>query len=75
MERIEHLTRETEGLKAEVGELKRTNEDLVEQNRDLSFFISGAEKLKELGQGEDVQEGVLSVPDPPNQRKKGKGRR
>jgi BRCA1-associated protein len=74
MERIEHLTRETEGLKAEVGELKRTNEDLVEQNRDLSFFISGAEKLKELGQGEDVQEGVLSMPDPPNQRK-GKGRR
>jgi BRCA1-associated protein len=66
MERVEFLTKE-------VQELKATNQDLTEQNRDLSFFISGAEKLKD--QGEDIQEGVVSVPDPPAPKKKGKGRR
>lgn len=66
MEKIQFLTNE-------VSELKATNGDLEEQNRDLSFFISGSEKLK--GQGEDIQEGVVSVPDPPTAKKKGKGRR
>ncbi|EEH20846.2 hypothetical protein PABG_03077 [Paracoccidioides brasiliensis Pb03] len=45
-----------EFLNAEVQKLTVANEDLKEQNRDLSFFISGVERLK--GQGEDVVEGT-----------------
>ncbi|PYH45208.1 putative RING and UBP finger domain protein [Aspergillus saccharolyticus JOP 1030-1] len=69
MERIQHLSAEVEGLKL-------ANADLTEQNRDLTFFISGSERLK--GRGEDVQEGTVSVSDPPSgggAKKKGKGRR
>ncbi|KAL2832807.1 BRCA1-associated protein 2-domain-containing protein [Aspergillus pseudoustus] len=67
MERIEHLTAEVEALKA-------ANIDLTEQNRDLTFFISGSEKLKD--QGEEVVQGTVSVPDPPSaSKKKGKGKR
>ncbi|KAL2835148.1 BRCA1-associated protein 2-domain-containing protein [Aspergillus cavernicola] len=67
MERIEHLT-------AEVETLKTSNIDLTEQNRDLTFFISGSEKLKD--QGEEVVQGTVSVPDPPSgSKKKGKGRK
>jgi BRCA1-associated protein len=67
MERIEHLTAEVETLKA-------ANVDLTEQNRDLTFFISGTEKLKD--QGEEVVQGTVSVPDPPSgSKKKGKGRK
>jgi BRCA1-associated protein len=65
MERIQHLGKEVEGLKADKA-------DLEEQNRDLSFFISSSEKLRD--QGAEVQEGTVSVPDPPTGRKKGKGK-
>lgn len=66
MERIEHLT-------TEVAELKAANADLIEQNRDLTFFISGSERLK--NQGDDVVQGTVSVPDPPvNNKRKGKGK-
>ncbi|KAK2748822.1 hypothetical protein FQN55_003964 [Onygenales sp. PD_40] len=76
-------------LDGEVGRLKVENEDLKEQNRDLSFFISGAEKLKELaaeegegeggggGLAEDVVGGTVSVPEAEEggkKKKKGKGR-
>ncbi|KAL4752871.1 hypothetical protein BDW72DRAFT_51819 [Aspergillus terricola var. indicus] len=67
MARIEHLTSEFEALKA-------SNLDLAEQNRDLTFFISGSEKLK--NQGDEVVQGTVSVPDPPSSsKKKGKGRK
>ncbi|KAL2870856.1 putative RING and UBP finger domain protein [Aspergillus lucknowensis] len=66
MERIEHITAEVEALKV-------ANMDLTEQNRDLTFFISGSEKLKD--QGEEVVQGTVSVPDPPSSsKKKGKGK-
>lgn len=66
MKRIEHLT-------AEVTELKAANADLTEQNRDLTFFISGSERLKD--KGEDVVQGTVSVPDPPaNNKRKGRGK-
>ena len=65
MERIEFLTKEFEALKA-------VRVDLEEQNRDLTFFISSSEKLKDSG--EDVQEGTVSVPDPPTGKKRGKGK-
>ncbi|OAL72021.1 RING and UBP finger domain-containing protein [Trichophyton violaceum] len=66
MERVEFLD-------AEVSKLKAANEDLAEQNRDLTFFISGTERLK--NQGEDVVEGTVSVPDPPTSSSKRKGKR
>ncbi|KAL4943052.1 hypothetical protein BDV06DRAFT_148853 [Aspergillus oleicola] len=67
MTRIAHLT-------AEVEALKTSNLDLQEQNRDLTFFISGQERLRD--QGEEVVQGTLSVPDPPSgSKKKGKGRK
>ena len=58
-----------------IGELKEAKRDLEEQNRDLSFFISGQEKLKDAGA--EIVEGTVSVPDPPSVGKKkgGKGRK
>ncbi|RMJ25623.1 hypothetical protein PHISP_03495 [Aspergillus sp. HF37] len=64
MKRIEFLSTESETLKA-------SNADLTEQNRDLSFFISGSEQLKD--QSEDVVQGTVSVPEPGSS-KKGKRR-
>ena len=63
MDRIKYLEKQ-------VNELTLRNSDLEEQNRDLSFFISGAEKLKT--HGDEVQGGTISVPDPPNPGKKKK---
>lgn len=68
MDRIAHLEKQ-------MHDLTLRNSDLEEQNRDLSFFISGTEKLKD--RGEEVQEGSVSVPDPPptsKKKKKGGGR-
>jgi BRCA1-associated protein len=67
MERIEFMSKEIDSLKA-------AKLDLEEQNRDLTFFISSSEKLKEAG--EDIQEGTVSVPDPStvSGRKKVKGK-
>lgn len=71
------LMEKVEFLNTEVNKLKLANEDLNEQNRDLTFFISGSEKLKD--QGEDIVEGTVSVPDAPEggggKNKKGKGKR
>ncbi|KAJ9270796.1 hypothetical protein DTO212C5_3021 [Paecilomyces variotii] len=69
MQRVEFLTAEVEKLKAE-------NADLSEQNRDLTFFISGSERLK--NQSEDVVEGTISIPEAESSKKKknrGKGKR
>ncbi|KAE8324994.1 BRCA1-associated protein 2-domain-containing protein [Aspergillus sergii] len=65
MQRIEHLTSEVESLKV-------TNADLTEQNRDLTFFISGSERLK--NESEDIVQGTVSVPEPQTNKKKGKGK-
>lgn len=66
LRRIEFLSTEVEGLKA-------SNADLSEQNRDLTFFISGSERLKD--QGEDVVQGTVSVPEAETKsKKKGKGK-
>lgn len=70
----ENLVKRVELLSEEVAKLKAENADLSEQNRDLTFFISGSEKLKD--QGEDVVEGTISVPEQSSsKRNKGKGRR
>ncbi|EOD44790.1 putative ring and ubp finger domain protein [Neofusicoccum parvum UCRNP2] len=85
MQRIKHLD-------ARVGEVEERNRaleaekrDLEEQNRDLSFFISGQEKLKELGEEgagggvneDEVREGRVEVGAAPEERRrrKGKGRK
>jgi BRCA1-associated protein len=70
----ENLVKRVELLSEEVTKLKADNVDLSEQNRDLTFFISGSEKLKD--QGEDVVEGTISFPEQSSsKRNKGKGRR
>ncbi|CAG8110482.1 unnamed protein product [Penicillium salamii] len=61
MQRLDLLDKEVQGLKS-------SNADLAEQNRDLTFFISGSQRLQ--GQGEEVEQGTLSVPDPPKKNKK-----
>ena len=74
MERIEHITNEMESIKTSKSSLLEQINDLEEQNRDLTFFISSSEKLKEAG--DDVKEGNVTVADAPSKKKgKGKGRR
>ncbi|TLD14327.1 uncharacterized protein PgNI_04197 [Pyricularia grisea] len=77
MARIEHVNRELEAVKIEMAKLKEENEELKDTNRDLTMFISGQEKLKEMeneGQIEagELEEGTASVPE--QKRKKGKGK-
>jgi len=68
LERITFMDKELQSLKLMTA-------DLQEQNRDLTFFISSQDKLKD--QGEDVQEGMVTVGDAPGSKKgrKGKGNR
>lgn len=68
MERIRHL-------ETQLGELTLKNSDLEEQNRDLGFFISSSEKLR--GQGEEIQEGTVTVAEapPPVGKRKGRGKK
>ncbi|KAI9806786.1 MAG: hypothetical protein M1825_006244 [Sarcosagium campestre] len=62
-------------MEKELATLKVAKSELEEQNRDLTFFISGQEKLQ--GLGEEVQQGTLTVGEAPTpgKRKKGKGKR
>ncbi|KAG6016900.1 hypothetical protein E4U43_002777 [Claviceps pusilla] len=75
LKRIEHLASDSEATKKSLAEVKAENADLKEMNRDLSMFISGQEKLKELETEGKIEEGELeggsaSVPE----RKKGRRR-
>src|SRR5881227_2463777 len=60
----ESLMQRIEYMEKEVKELKAQKEELAEQNRDLTFYISGREKLKEAG--EEIKEGTVVVPDAPS---------
>lgn len=63
MSRIKHLEKKAEEAAIRVKEIEAQKADLEEQNRDLSFFISGQEKLKEM-QGNEVmglQEGEVEA--------------
>lgn len=75
----ENLVQRVELLGAEVARLKAENADLAEQNRDLTFFISGSQRLKEHGGGdEDVVEGTISIPEQSSSsssKRKGKGKK
>lgn len=77
MKRLEHINKEVETLGEQVKGLQVENADLKDQNHDLSMFISGQEKLKEMEaegaiEQEELEAGSASVPE--SKRKKGKGR-
>ncbi|KAH7227700.1 hypothetical protein BKA60DRAFT_591045 [Fusarium oxysporum] len=74
MKRIEHLNSDHEAIVKELEKLKGENADLQEMNRDLSMFISGQEKLKELENEGKIEEGELeggsaSVPEKKSRRR------
>ncbi|KAF5669718.1 RING UBP finger domain-containing protein [Fusarium denticulatum] len=74
MKRIEHLNRDHQAIVKELEKLKGENADLQEMNRDLSMFISGQEKLKELENEGKIEEGELeggsaSVPEKKSRRR------
>ncbi|KAI0973238.1 Zn-finger in ubiquitin-hydrolase [Xylaria arbuscula] len=78
MKRIEHINKEVDNLNKQLTELKLVNADLKDQNHDLTMFISGQEKLKQMeaeGQLEEgeIQEGSVAVPED-KKRRKGKGK-
>jgi BRCA1-associated protein len=75
LERVQHLNKQNEVRTEEIRDLK-------EQVRDLMFFLQARDKMEYAG--EDVQEGTVTVADPPppppshgkeSKRKKGKGKR
>ncbi|KAJ6442139.1 cytoplasmic Zn-finger protein BRAP2 (BRCA1 associated protein) [Purpureocillium lavendulum] len=75
LKRIEHLGADSEAVRKMVEELKTENAELKEMNRDLSMFISGQEKLKELEQEGQLEEGEVaggsaSVPEKKGRRRK-----
>ncbi len=75
------LLEKVKGLGDEVQALRAEKKELEEQNRDLSFFISGGEKLKAVAgaMGEEIREGKVCVPDGEpegkGRKKGGKGKR
>lgn len=76
MERIKHNDVKVKEWEEKVNTLAAEKSDLEEQNRDLSFFISGQAKLQELeAQGEEVAEGTVEVPVSKAEGKKKKGRK
>jgi predicted RNase H-like nuclease (RuvC/YqgF family) len=76
LSRIKHLEKKIGDANVRVKELEAQKEDLEEQNRDLGFFISGQEKLREmqgLEEGE-VEGGTVEVGAAAGKKRKGKGR-
>lgn len=78
-----NLLEKVKGLGDEIKVLRAEKKELEEQNRDLSFFISGGERLKAVageGMEAEIREGTVSLPeDVPEEgkgrRKTGKGKR
>lgn len=78
MEKLTHVNKEVEKLKVQNEELRGEVEEQKEMNRDLSMFISGQEKLKEMEEEgkvtqEELEGGETSVPEKKG-RSKGKGK-
>lgn len=74
MKRVEHNAAELETLRAKEKEQQAKVAELEDMNRDLTMFISGQEKLKQLeadGQVEagEIAEGSASVPEKKGKRK------
>jgi BRCA1-associated protein len=74
MERIAFLDKKVAEEAEARRKLEEEKRELEEQNRDLSFFISGTERLKDAG--EEVVEGTVEVANAPETGgKKKKGRK
>lgn len=76
MERIKFLDTKMKDSEEAQQKLLAEKQDLEEQNRDLTFFISSTEKLKETG--EDLDGAKIEVPtqaESSNKKRKGKGKR
>ncbi|RGP70687.1 ring finger [Fusarium longipes] len=74
MKRIEHLNKDHGAMAAELEKIKAEYAELQDMNRDLSMFISGQEKLKELENEGKIEEGELeggsaSVPEKKSRRR------
>ncbi|POS76552.1 RING finger protein [Diaporthe helianthi] len=74
LEKVQHVNRALEVCKAQNEELSREVAEQKDMNHDLTLFISGQEKLKEMEQQgqitqEELEEGDASVPE-----KKGRGK-
>jgi BRCA1-associated protein len=74
MKRIEHLNVDNKAVREQLDELRGEVAELKEMNRDLSMFISGQEKLKEMENEGKIEEGEIeggtaSVPDKRNKRR------
>lgn len=59
MKRIEHLNGEAAAVNKTIEQLRAENEELKEMNRDLTLFISGQEKLKEMEKEGVIEKGEL----------------
>lgn len=75
MKRIKHLEKRAEDADAKVKEIEAQKADLEEQNRDLTFFISGQEKLREIEAQGGLEEGEAEAGTVEVGAGKGKGRR
>jgi len=74
MERIKAADAKADEAKKAAEAAKAEKTELEEMNRDLTMFISGQEKVKQLQeQGEEVVDGTVSLPE--QKKKKGKGRK
>lgn len=79
MDKVRHVNGEVEALRAANGRLMDEVAEQKDMNRDLSMFISGQEKLREMeGEGkvtqEELVEGEASVPERRGGKGKGKGK-
>jgi BRCA1-associated protein len=84
MTRIAFLEKRAGDAETKVKEVEEQKKELEEQNRDLSFFISGQERLREmerkgeerggLGEGE-LQSAVMEVGEAAEEKGMGKGKR
>ncbi|KAK5174001.1 uncharacterized protein LTR77_001080 [Saxophila tyrrhenica] len=75
LERIKAADQKAEAAGMEAEKARQEKKELEDMNHDLTSFISGQEKVKELqAQGEEVEEGGVGVVERPK-RGKGKGRK
>lgn len=81
MEKVQHVNKEVEALRLKNEQLSVEVQDQKDMNNDLTMFISGQEKLKEMEQEgkitqDELDGGEASVPEKKGKGKnKGKGRR
>jgi BRCA1-associated protein len=73
MQRIKFLNEQVKEAEAKQEKLENDKKDLEEQNRDLSFFISTSQKLKDAD--EEIVEGTLEVGAAPESSEAGGGKK